>query len=277
MNGTQSSPIFALFDTTGAETMPALMDLWTTHCFPSDAAISFSLNAEVARDVPLWRANFPADLEAAISHLNRSEAVLLESQTALATAIDRASLMVHDLLFESDGSGSSFAFDVSSTRTALAQPEQELLLALREIQAPDRSLSYGIGDTIVGYSQPALAQLQATMDRLLHVVAYYAWIETQIEGCTLARTAVGWFGNVDTIWQTGLSTTQVSLHQRTVSLSLASRNALVQTLSTAVQLALKLSALSTVPGGVILLLPAVWKFIDRIVTQSRAGLTHEHV
>lgn len=272
MNGSKPSPIFELFDPTLAATMPEVMGLWTTHTNASDAAVAFTLNAETGMDVPLWRANFPSDPNSATFHLNRSEAVLIQSQQALAIAADRVQRLVHSRCFES-----ALAFDLSSADVAIAPPEQELLIALRELQTPEASTSYGIGDTIAGYSRHALEQFQAFVERLLQIVAHYACVETQINGRPLARTAVGWSGDVDSLWQIGLTATQISLHQRTLALTLASRDALLQTFSLTAQTALKLSVLVSVPGGLIFVLPVAWRFIDRIMTQSRAGLTHEHI
>jgi len=268
----QPSPIFELFDTTLAATMPEVMGLWKTHTDTSDSAVAFTLNAETGMDVPLWRANFPSDPSSATFHLIHSEAVLIQSQQALATAANRVQRLIRSRCFESD-----LAFAVSPTDEALAPPEQELLTALRELQTPEVSASYGIGSTIAGYSRQIFEQFQAFVERLLHIVAHYACVETQIEGRTLARTVVGWSGDVDSIWQPGLTATQISLHQRTVALMLASRDALLHTFSMTAQTALKLSVLVSLPGGLIFVLPVAWQFIDRIMTQSRAGLTHEHI
>ncbi|XGV96368.1 MAG: hypothetical protein ACAF41_27010 [Leptolyngbya sp. BL-A-14] len=272
VSGSQPAPIFELFDTTLAATMPDVMGLWTTHSSTADAAVAFTVNAKTDVDAPLWRANFPSDLHHARFHLTRSEGALFQSQNALSTAIDRVHLFIHSRCFESD-----VAFDLSPTGATLAPPEQALLESLRALKTPDGTTSYGIGDTFAVYSRQALEQFQAFVERLLHVVAHYAWVETQINGRTLARTVVGWSGNVDSIWQTGLNATQVSLHQRTMALALASRDALLQTFSLTMQTALKLSVLVSLPGGLILMLPVAWQFIDRIMTQSKAGLTHEHV
>ncbi|MEH1919769.1 hypothetical protein [Nostoc sp.] len=264
MNWSRQSPIFELFDPTLAENIPDVIGLWATNPGTADATVTFALNSETVINAPLWRANFPSDLSKATLHLSHSEEILSQSQKAMVTAIDRVHRLIHTIASESD-----LAFDLVSVDEAQPQPERELLASLQAIQKPDIPISFGIGEEIAGFSHQAFEQFQIFIERLLKVVAHYTWVETQMEGRTLAQTSVAWLGDVDSIWQTGLSATQVSLHQRTLSLALASRDALLQIFCIAVQAALKLSVLVNVPGGLILVLPVVWQFINRIMTQLR--------
>ncbi|MDZ8066892.1 MAG: hypothetical protein RMY64_14930 [Nostoc sp. DedQUE08] len=264
MNWSRQSPIFELFDPTLAETIPDVIGLWATNPGTTDAAVNFTLNSETVINAPLWRANFPSDLSKATLHLTHSEEILSQSQKALVTAIDRVHRLIHTIASEPD-----LAFDLVSVDEAQPQPERELLASLQAIQKPDMPTSFGIGEEIAAFPHRTFEQFQPFIERLLQVVAHYAWIETQVEGQTLAQTSVGWLTNVASIWQTGLSATQVSLHQRTLSLALASRDALLQIFHIAVQTALKLSVLVSVPGGLILVLPVAWQFINRIMTQLR--------
>jgi hypothetical protein len=98
-----------------------------------------------------------------------------------------------------------------------------------------------------------------------------ARIETQIQGQTIAQTVVSLTGDVHSVWQEGVNAAQVALHQRTLALALGSRNTVLQTFSVAVQAALKLSVLLALPHGVILALPATWKFIHQLLGQSGVG------
>lgn len=266
MNWSRQSPVFELIDPTLAETIPDVIGLWATNPGTADTAVTFTLNSETVVNAPLWRANFPSDLSKATLHLTHSEEILSQSQKALVTAIERVHRLIHTIASESD-----LAFDLASVGEAQAQPERELLANLQAIQKPNMLISFKIGEEIAGFSHQTFEQFQPFIERLLQVVAHYAWVETQVEGRTLARTSVGWLSDVNSIWQTGLSTTQVSLHQRTLFLALASRDALLQIFRIAVQTALKLSVLISVPGGLILVLPVAWQFIDRVMTQLREG------
>jgi hypothetical protein len=272
VSGNQQSPVFELFDQTLAETMPEIIGLWITNSGTADSSVAFVPNSETDENVPVWRANFPADLDRATAHLISSEGSLIQSQSALAPANDRVDRLIHSIRSKSD-----LAFDLPAVGEDLAQPERELLASLQALQQPDVATSFGIGEGVVGLSHQAFERFQSFIARLLQVVTQYAWVETQVEGRTLARTIVGWLGDVNHIWRTGLDAAQISLHQRTVSLALASRDTLLQTFSTAVQTALKLSVLLTMPGGAILLLPIAWKFIDQVMAQSRKGLAHEYI
>jgi hypothetical protein len=69
------------------------------------------------------------------------------------------------------------------------------------------------------------------------------------------------------------------LPQRTLALALGSLETLFRTVLLAAQLAVKISVLLSTPGGVILTLPAVWRFIHRVLAESNefrhAGLDPE--
>jgi hypothetical protein len=86
----------------------------------------------------------------------------------------------------------------------------------------------------------------------------------------LGQTTVGWTGDVNTVWRLGISAPEVMLHQRTLALALQSRDTLLQTLAKATQFAVKLAQLLLLlgtPGGVILALPAAWKFINEVLAE----------
>ncbi|BAY73433.1 hypothetical protein NIES23_62610 (plasmid) [Trichormus variabilis NIES-23] len=266
MNWRRQSPIFELYDPTLAEIIPDVIGLWATNPGTADAAVTFTLNSQTVINAPIWLANFPSDLSKASLHLTHSEEILRQSHKALVTAIDRVHRIIHTITSESD-----LAFNLNSIGEAQPQPERELLASLQAIQKLDMPTSFGIGAEIAGLSHQAFDQFQAFIERLLQVFAHYAQVETQVEGRTLAQTSVGWLNDVASIWQTGLSSTQVSLHQRTLSLALASRDALLQIFHITVQAALKLSVLISVPGGLILVLPVAWQFINQIMTQLREG------
>ncbi|MGI0484953.1 hypothetical protein ACN4EK_05915 [Pantanalinema rosaneae CENA516] len=287
MSRSQPSPVFQLFDSILAATTPEIVNVWVTcpgttysevvlaNSLASQefqgseplASVSFdaeTMNSEVAVAIPVWRANFPADFSQATSYLTESEASLCQSQQALESAMDRIQRLVHCI-----DSQSGLSFALNSVATGQPQPERELLATLQQMQNPEIPVSFGLGEEIAGFSHQVVEQFQAVVERSLQVIAHYAWIETQVEGRTLARTSVGWLGNANSIWQTGLTAAQVSLHQRTVILALASRDTVLQIFGVTVQTALKLSVLASVPGGLILMLPVAWKFIDQVMTQFR--------
>jgi hypothetical protein len=270
MNKGNTTAVFELFDSTLAEITPGLLGLWTTQ--PGASEVSFSLDSQPPADIPLWRSNFPADFNQVDKLLINSQERLKTFQQALNTLPDR---IEHLITLVDSGAIDDIAFSVSATESPLAGPEQTLLTAvqtLKGIEPPQPvDVDFGIGQQLSGGWKQAYEQFQAFANRAIATTANVAWVETQIQGTTFARTIVNWTGDINTIWMNEVNAEQQLLHQRSLALALASRNELLQTLTTAIQLALKMSISLSLPGNAILALPAVWTFINQIVNQSREG------
>ena len=86
----------------------------------------------------------------------------------------------------------------------------------------------------------------------------------------VGRTAVGWAGDFDTTWQAHAAPSQFALHRRSLALALASRDALLNTFVLTAQTVAKLSTLVAVPGGFVLALPVIWRFINNILKDYEA-------
>jgi len=263
MAWTEHTPVFELFDATLAETAPNLIGLWITNPSPSESAVAFALDSEAAVEAPLWRANFPDDLGKATALLSNSEARLVGSQNELGKVLDRINLLIPPT---DSGVKAGLAFDVSGGQ-GLAPLEQELLTSLAALQNRGQPECFGLGEEMVRAFEP----FHSFAEGLRGMTANDARIKTQIQGRTIAQTVVSFTGDVNSVWQEGVNAAQVALHQRTLALALGSRNTVFQTFSMAVQAALKLSVLLTLPHGVILALPATWKFIHQRLRQSSAG------
>ena len=260
---TSPQPVFELFDTTLAATVPEVAGLWTTTPLTSTEAVSFAAGAEASSempaDTPVWRANLPANLNVATAQLAAGEASLTASQQAIQEIPHRL-----DTLIQISSSGQ--AFDISSKGQAFSQPETELLVFMDAIQGG--TVSFGLGDMLPGGWQPAIDRFQTVADRMLQSIVHYAWVETCVQEQCLARTAVGWTGDMNTIWQHRLKTEQGALHQQTLRLALQSRNTVVRTFILAVQGAAKISMLLLNPGSAVLMLPAIWKFVNQILAEK---------
>ena len=261
----KSQVAFNLFDVTLAEMSPELLGLWTTQSRSLDVA--FDLSSGTTSSVPLWRANLPADLKKAAIQVTDSEARLNRSQRALGKVSDRISCLVIPAL----GVKTDLAFDLSHVGQQFEQPEQELLASLQEIQRTQeigQSQSFGVDQYFLNNQNRGFKQFKSLSERLLGMVTNYAWVETQLQGQTFAQTVISWKSDVHSVWERGINSDQIELHQRTLALSLASQNTLFQTFSVAVQTAVKLSVVLSMPGGFILALPATWKFIHQVMAQS---------
>lgn len=257
-------PIFEFFDNTLAGTSPDVFGLWATAPLSSSAAIAFDAStgatSRVPHEVPVWRVNLPTDLNLAAAYLIEGETRLETSRKAIQEAPHRL-----DVFVSSQSVGPSF--DISLEGREFAKPETELSALLGEIQAGRGPVSFGLGEKFTGGWQQATVRFQAFADQLLKSMAHYAWVETCVQGQCLGRTGVGWTGDTNTVWRQGLSTEQVELHRRSLTLALASRDTLIRTLVFAVRGAVQLSVLLTMPGSALLALPAVWKFINQILKE----------
>ncbi len=102
------------------------------------------------------------------------------------------------------------------------------------------------------------------VEQVRRFVGHYAWVETRTQGQLLGQTAVSWTGDANTVWQEGLDPAQMALHQRTLTLALASRDTVIRTFILVASGAARLSVLLATPGGAILALRAAWKFVKQV-------------
>lgn len=233
---------------------------------PADG-VAFGTTGVATAEAPVWRANLPADLHQAAERLDKAEEGLEASQQALTVATDRIDALVErrstGLAFDTPVAG-ALAAETFAAGAGLAEPERELLGLLQEAKTGRPPVSFAAGEEVSGGLRQAAQQFQGFMERVRQVVAHYAWVETHVEGELLGRTTVGWTGDMRTAWQEGLDPAQMALHQRTLTLALASRETLIQTLVVVTSGAARLSMLLSTPVGAILALPAAWKFINQV-------------
>ena len=211
--------------------------------------------------VPRWQVDLPADADLAEAQLNQSEENLVRSNQALENLPGKFDHLVN--VAQRPG---AINFGVDATMTTISGPEAEALRLLGVLE-PQAAVSFGLLDIPRAGWDQARSQFQDAIDRILRLVAYYAWVETSMAGQLLARTMVGWSGDVDTLWELNLTEGQFNLHKRSLSLAITSRNTLIRTLVTATQGAVKLSALITTPGGAVLALPVAWKYVNQILSE----------
>jgi hypothetical protein len=204
--------------------------------------------------------NLPADPVVASEWLASGEAQIDAAQQALEDATRRL-----DALVQAQRNVPSFSVD--SPAAALGEPEKEALALLNEIQTGQPAVAFGLGEKIDAGFDKAAEKLEAFVEGMLRSIMHYAWVETQIEGRLICRTAVGWTGDADTVWLAEPDAAIAALHQRTLRVAIASRNTLIKTFSVAAQGAAKLATLLATPGGAVMALPAAWKFINQIVDE----------
>lgn len=212
----------------------------------------------------LWRVNVPADFGLAAAQLARQTTWLDASSQAIEGTVQRLQVLADSSAASSSGLHS---FAAVSSSIILPLPERELLATLETLRQP--SLSFGVGETLARGWEEAVAQFERFMAWVRRVISHFAHIDTQMGGHRLALTTVDWTGDVATICQAGLSREEMMLHARALALALNSRDVLLRNLVVVVQGALDIAARLSLPGGPILALPALWRFVQRVLELQR--------
>jgi hypothetical protein len=250
---------FRLLDTTPSRIAPDLFGAWETA--PGEPA-SFALPGapEPDEDVPVWSVNLPSDLTLAATQLEAGLAQVDGASHALGDAQARLDALVK----QAQGAGE---VSFGAPGAPLPPAEQDLLNALETLRAGESgAVSFGL---LPGGPDLAEAEekFRNVLTRLTQSLAYYAFVETQIEGRLLCRTTLSWSSDSQTLWQSGITAEQLTLHQRTLALAVGSRAALMNTVALTLQSAAKIAALLAVPGGALLALPSAWKFINGVLAE----------
>lgn len=116
-----------------------------------------------------------------------------------------------------------------------------------------------------GEVRPIYQQGQALLERFRRLLAYYARTETRIEGVDVGMTTVDWSGDFNTLWQAPLSDGAMQLHYRAVHLALEHRIALLRFVGVVLRGAMEIAAKASIPGGQVLLIPALYRFVRDVV------------
>jgi hypothetical protein len=235
------------------------LGVWTIA--PKVAGVSFDASASAAPAGPTWRVRLPESLGAAQSILQTQSLTIQRGEAALAQAEDRLARLGHA------GEGVSFA--------APAGPEAELLRALSALQP---SVSFGLpGKEAIGEQLENLAQWRSFLEQVRDMVTHYARVETEVAGILVGQTAVGWTGDFESIWMPGVALASMQLHHQSVHLALVSRLAFVRMVTIVATGAAGLALTLSVPGGQLMALPAVWKFVRDVLAEiTNLGAAHEY-
>ena len=203
----------------------------------------------------MWRLDMPADMELARKQLAEGYQRLRLTDRSLVDAESRIS----DL--SSPESGVDFA-QVRAESADLATAEAELLQMLGHT-APTEAVEFGLRDWLPAGWEAAATEMHEFLARLQRFISHYAWVETQIEGVVIGRTLVSWTGDMRSTWP-GNFTDPGGLHRRNLALALASRTTMIRTFAVLTSGSVTIIPLLVMPGGSIVALPAIWKFIKRL-------------
>jgi hypothetical protein len=255
-------PVFTLSGISATYSIASLLGVWQASAAPEE--ITFTSPASVQHQAPVWRADFPRDMSLATVHIARAERSGNAAHTSLLHAEQRLEAVCRGIRTEQ-------AKAVSFGSTPLDPATRELLALLDEIPQNTDMVSYDLRDALGGRWIEAMEQCRHVLDQLrLHLVSY-AQVETRIDGRLIGCTVVGWTGDAATTWQRGLAPAEGALHQQTLAAALATRAALFYTVAVITRGATELSKLALVlstPGGMLLALPAAWRFVRWVLAES---------
>jgi len=146
-----------------------------------------------------------------------------------------------------------------------SDPEQALWAEVAALQSP--VLSYGLDNTAHRVYEEVFERASSLLVQFKRLVYHFARIETTSGGTSIALTTVDWTGDYETAWLDGATTLEMTLHLEAVRLALASRHALLRLISVVTSGAMTLTAKASVPGGQVLLIPAVYNYVRSILRE----------
>ncbi len=232
---------------------------------PSDAAHA----APPAPDVTVWRTRLPPDPARAEQDLRQSN----QHHSALHQGLEHARRRVvtfaesQSQAAQQSNEAVSFGLESGPARPSLPPQEAELQRTLRSLSAtpspaPDAA---GVSFALEEEGGDELQQIQALATTITRAIANYAWIETVIADAYIGRTVVHWSGDVQTLWHPHGSSWHARIHTQSVQASLSWRATLMRKAILVIQGAALISSAMATPGGPVMALPAIWRFIDQIL------------
>ncbi len=146
-----------------------------------------------------------------------------------------------------------------------SDPEAMLWAEVATLQSP--ALSYGLDKEARAAYQEVYERANALLVQFRRLIHHFARIETTTGGTSIALTTVDWTGDYETAWLDGATALDMALHLEAVRLALASRHALLRLIGVVTSGAMTLTAKASVPGGQVLLIPAVYNYVRSILRE----------
>ena len=284
----------SLFETIG---MDDPLGLWTPTVSTADAAraaLSFSLGGDdpsmnsgqvpPSASEPVFRVNLPADGASAAQAFAVSEQKIARLHDALGSVPSRLDGLVartKQRREKHDADGVSFG--VPSDEQPEPGPEGDLLALLDQasLSSPyfprssaenggtEGGVSFGLQETASAAWEEAKANFDGLMQQINREVLNFAWVETNIADSLIARTTIGWTGDAQTAFASGVSQQQVALHNRTLRIVTQTRSMRLRLFVTVVRGVTTVSTLITSPAGLAFAFPAVYQYVTKIIAQVK--------
>jgi hypothetical protein len=238
----------------------------------------FSLTEEEADEL-LWAIDLPLDPRRAAAGLDTGQARLATLLLDLDDAEGRLAGFVATVGLPPTEEV-SYAIGDDGTEAPVGGPEADLHGLLEEIslagkpvaQDSDEPAAFDVGEPVAGRVQEAQDGFEAFLRQFYRAVSHYAWVETAVQGRPVGRTRVSWLGDADTTWRTPVTAEQIALHQRAVTLALNTRASMMRVAVLVIQgarLLAQLPAIAASPIGIVMVIPAAWRFLDQVLVEAR--------
>ncbi len=238
-----------------------LFDHWQPA--PSGEVSFAAPGLEPEPEAMVFRMELPADpaladevLDEQWRRVSGAEAALPDVRARAAAAVRQARAAASD--------------PVSFSTEAIEGPEGELLRELGALRQPQAELTqFGLGEWLQEKAglppewQAALDRAGPMLERAQNAVRYNAYVETEIDGEQIARTAITWSGDADTQWARAALAGDLHSHARALRIAVTSRAVLIRLFILTARLAAQLAA----PGGAALALPGAWKYVNQVLAE----------
>jgi hypothetical protein len=227
--------------------LPDSLDFWDAAPGSPPAQISFSAGETSPSTASIWRLSFTGDLQEADQRLDRAAELLAESDLAL----DRIPAGIERMVQIARPAGGGIEFGVPD-EGLLAPSEANLMAEIAWLNTGMGALSFEVEAGTAEDRLNTFENFKDSLNQLIHQITNFAWVETTLNGRMLARTAVSWTGDANTIWLQAGNPEEFNLHLRALSLALVSR------------------VLIAAPGGAALALPLAWKFVRQTLDEIQS-------
>ncbi len=193
-----------------------------------------------------WEVELPSG-EAADAFLTAQEVRLEGAEQA----VEEAALRLRRV-----ATGEELSFAVGDP---LATAEAELRATLRRIRG-EEAVAFGVLPSWEALS----AEWNAFLEGVERLLTARLRVETREAGCEVARTVVGWDGQVRTVLRYPDDEALAVRHRRAVALAMRSQRTTVRLLTVIFGGAAALAVQAAIPGAVWKLLPAVWTYVRQV-------------
>jgi hypothetical protein len=237
-----------------AQGQPDLLGLWSEVMTPSQVESPVVASFGPAQDpLPVWRVEVGAQPRTAFRWLEVSQSRLSASQEEMAFMVPRVGRALEQ--------SNEVVFDALG-------PEAELL-AWVDAAGGSRAMSFSKGSAPDRFLERAAQDLDMFVRRLSPCWRPNAWVETRAGGELLARSILNSAAGITSIAAAGADQAS-AVHRQSVAFVSHSRIVLLQALAAASSGAAVVALRLAMPGGQLLALPAVWRFINRSISDLAA-------